>query len=195
MDDFLLAWQHFHPAARPINNLVRDDENSRWLRFHSLPESERYADADAEKAMILSRQLVLAAETIGEGVACWLISWIYVPDPTEDEQSDDVDPWRGNHLRLARDWGLKPVWRIDVPEDECRYDIYVALVTWQSSVFDVLLRSIADDEVRAMWMSAETGSIFAPYDGGTDLILPDTADIVRLSAEHSDWLSSYPGGW
>ena len=54
---------------------------------------------------------------------------------------------------------------------------------------------IADDEVRFMWMSADTGAVFAPYDGGVDLILPDTQAVSQMALKHSDWLSSYRDGY
>jgi hypothetical protein len=45
-----------------------------------------------------------------------------------------------------------------------------------------------------MWVSATTGAVFAPYDGGTDLFLPTADDVASLKREFSDWLSDHPGG-
>lgn len=142
-------------------------------------------------AIILNRQNIIAGEIIGNGKACWMVSYLYVYD--EDDSSDHF--WRNNHTSLFEKYALTPVFRIYVPEDECHFDIFARKTVWLADTFDEALRDIANDEVRALWMSDTDGAIFAPYDGGMDLILPDPLSITNLSLKFSDWLSSYPGGY
>lgn len=64
-----------------------------------------------------------------------------------------------------------------------------------SGAFASLLRRIANDEVSyVMWMDEQTGSLFAPYDGGIDVFLPTTAARDALKERHSAWLSIHPSG-
>ncbi len=45
-----------------------------------------------------------------------------------------------------------------------------------------------------MWISSSTGAVFAPYDGGFDLFLPDAGMALELRRRHPDWLSDHPLG-
>ncbi len=91
---------------------------------------------------------------------------------------------------------MTAVQRVPDPTDpDLAYDIFAERVVWQQSAFDTLLQAIANDELRIMWMSEQTGAIFAPYDGGIDVILPGAKEVHALALSHSDWLSSYPGGY
>jgi hypothetical protein len=41
-------WRRRWPDSRPVADELRDTEHKRWVRFHSLPESKRYPDDEAE---------------------------------------------------------------------------------------------------------------------------------------------------
>jgi len=186
MNAFMSAWQHFHAGSIPIGHLVRVSEFDLWQRFHSLPGSKRYAESETETAVILDRQNRLAGKVLGEGARCWMVAYrtIWNEGPSSPP---DVLAISGRQLQKCA--------RMADPEDtEMEYDIYAAAVTWHRGRFDDILREIADDQERVLWMSEETGAVFAPYDGGTDLILPDLPSLRHMVVEHSDWLSSYPGG-
>ncbi|WP_425586206.1 DUF3885 domain-containing protein [Streptomyces sannanensis] len=42
------AWESNWPGTLPLGHLLRSAWPDRWVRFHSLPESKRYADTEAE---------------------------------------------------------------------------------------------------------------------------------------------------
>ena len=46
-------WEAQFPGVPPIGHRIRDSK--RWVRFHSLPESKRYAENEAEYAELLRR--------------------------------------------------------------------------------------------------------------------------------------------
>jgi hypothetical protein len=47
---------------------------------------------------------------------------------------------------------------------------------------------------RVLWVNEQTGSVFAPYDGGFDLFLRSQSEVEFLKARHSGWLSQHPDG-
>ena len=65
---------------------------------------------------------------------------------------------------------------------------------WSESRWARVLRAIADDQERAMWVHARTGEVFAPYDGGVDVIFSsgERRDLYRQ--RFSAWLSPRPDG-
>lgn len=48
------AWEGRWSGIRPIGHELSYAQPGRWIRFHSLPESKRYADTEAEYAEILA---------------------------------------------------------------------------------------------------------------------------------------------
>ncbi len=188
----MAAWRRFHPDRIPLNHTLKT-RSDLWLRFHSLPESKRYAATEGEMSIILDRQNALARDALGEATPCWMISHLYVWDGVENGD----EAWRDAHFDAFRQWGSMPkvLQAPDPDESELAYDIHATEVVWSAGGFNSLLRDIASDALRMMWMSKRTGAIFAPYDGGVDLVLPTLEEVRALAAAHSDWLSSYPGGY
>jgi hypothetical protein len=191
MNAFLSNWQRFYPASIPVNHSLKISESNRWVRFHSLPESQRYATNDEEMNVILHRQNVLAGSVLGEGAACWMIDRAYFAPG-----GDPIDP---NYAYFAD--GTPMTWVQAIPDDEddendnLSHNIYVAEVIWRAGAFDTLLRDIANWKAVNMWMSRKTGAIFAPYDGGVDIILPTLVEVRALIMEHFDWLSANESGY
>jgi hypothetical protein len=158
------------------------------LRFHSLPASKRYADTDEERSLLLGRQKVLALEVLGDQ-PCWLVQAHWVLRAGEREVADPHDPFRA-----TREWNLAFAFEIleDDGEEGRPWRVYAAEVRWAPGRFDELLLSIADEKAGpTLWMGAD-GAIFAPYDGGVDLFLPDAGALQRLAAQHPDWLPTHP---
>ncbi len=53
----------------------------------------------------------------------------------------------------------------------------------------MLLKEIAEYELRAYFISIAKECIIAPYDGGMDIILKDTATRDRYKLKYQEWLS------
>lgn len=194
MVEFSSDWTRHHDSRKPIGYMMRAAETPNWLRFHSLPESKRYAETDAEWSILLARQNGLAQEVLGSGEPCWLVQACWqAPDAAADVG------WRGDPFYATRAYGLENAFEFlddDVDRDEpFSWLVTAKLVAWQPGLFDHLLREVADDRAApTLWMAAATGAVFAPYDGGVDLFLRSSADVERLASRHPDWLSQHPSG-
>jgi len=57
-----------------------------------------------------------------------------------------------------------------------------------------LLKSIADDEFRAMLICPKRNCIVAPYDGGMDIIVDSEEKRDILKVKYRDWLSAIDDG-
>lgn len=67
-------WQLNWPDCPPVGHELKRFYASRWVRFHSLPESKRYADTPAEYDSLLHRHnTVLSAlfESFLPTPTCW----------------------------------------------------------------------------------------------------------------------------
>ncbi len=65
---------------------------------------------------------------------------------------------------------------------------------WEIDKHNDLLRAIADDETRALFVSMEKNVLVAPYDGGIDLILKDSETRDNYKKKYKQWLSERDDG-
>lgn len=168
-------WRSFYGVAWPVAHLLRKTHPTRWLRFHALPDSQRYAQNEREMQEILRRSDLLATEILGCESACLF----FFPDYATEK----IEIPRGHFFG-----------RYD--SDDIRIDLRCAAAKWELKRYEVVLRAVANDEVRATsWMSIETGEIFAPYDGGFDLFLATAQRHETLRTRHKEWLSKHAQGF
>lgn len=90
--DLTARWTGAWGDCRPIGHELRGCLHDRWVRFHSLPGSKRYAVDEGEYAEILHRHLTVLTELLsrdGLGVERELLvvtaSWSGGPAPTPRE--------------------------------------------------------------------------------------------------------------
>lgn len=178
--DFAAFWESHFEGHTPLAHLLRGTLAERWIRFHSLPDSKRYAETDEEWSVLFDRHDRLAEVVLGDSARCWLV--VAHELTTEDTEGDatlskfDFEHWF--------DW-------VDYasPGFEFANPVNAAEVLWLGGQFNALIGQIARwEENFVMFISQATGAIFAPYDGGIDLILPSPNDTENLRTRFPDWL-------
>jgi hypothetical protein len=174
--------EHFG-ATPPVGHCLRTDHRKRWLRLHSLPESKRYAEDDVERAEVRRRAWAAASEVLLTSSPVWLVTCLFGTDPDHsrlDEVPSLVFDRAGRYEHALIDEPLVA---------------YAAQTTWPHDGFDQLIDAIAGDAVRAVWFSQASGEVFAPYDGGIDLVVesPKRAETLRRVFP-SDWFSKRADG-
>jgi len=165
----------------------------RWFRFHSLPESKRYAEDKTEINELLRRQNTVLLDVIGKD-ECVLVSGNYSSSPAFEEQCSGLSNFKSQEfLKLSKQ---------DFDPDELEPDeqpIYLSLFCGthelkRGSLDDILL-CVADWKIVDFFVvSCERKRIFAPYDGGVDVILKDTEERDEFKSKYKNWLSNHPEG-
>lgn len=165
-------WSEQFPDSPPVGFMLRQIYPERWLRIHSLPGSKRYGETEEEYAELLLRHNAVATETLTEGSACYLIQGFWVE--THEEQGG---------------------WVVTLEGEEQNRRFEVTETIWKHSQHDALLREVADwKTANVVFASRESGRLYAPYDGGADLIFRNAQERDELKRVYGAWLSAHPEG-
>jgi hypothetical protein len=65
---------------------------------------------------------------------------------------------------------------------------------WRAGAFDAFIEAVADNRVSGLFAALETGSVYAPYDGGADLFFTTGRERDLARERYDGWLSSRPDG-
>ena len=159
---------------------MRAEFSGYWLRIHSLPESKRYPETDAERETVFKRYSRFGSALLGEHAQCLVIRSSFNGAPLNPEWMPDL-AWTPTH-RVFED--TDNIW-----------DSWMAHTTWDAEIFRELLLAIADDRERHVaLLSLATDCVFVPYDGGADGFSFDTDLLRRISDEVAPWRSAHPRG-
>jgi hypothetical protein len=169
---------------------LRGVHKDRWFRIHSLPDSKRYADSDDEYKIILDRQNQLIDDLIGEEIEVAISFGLYSNDIANDNYKELTD---FGEFQKVLTIDLKKE-RPEEYEDEMYFEIFVKTEKWKKDGRNEMLKAIADDAIRAMFVSYSKKCVIAPYDGGVDIIVDSTEKRDRLKAKYKDWLSDREDG-
>ena len=184
-------WSSQYPECDPIPYVLRDMYQSRWVRFHSLPQSKRYAENDSEYQTILDRhnQVLQSLALPNELLTFTSTGYSETETAVRAPQLAELDP-------SAEHWHTIAKHEINNdPEFPKFWHSFAAPYRWTPRVFDSLLLLVADDIVANTMILSTTGHwVYHPYDGGADVILHTTAKRDRLKAQFSSWLSTRSNG-
>jgi hypothetical protein len=192
-NQFRRFWQQHFPNCPPVSYLFKYNLADRWFRFHSLPESKRYAEDETEFVELLTRQNTVLLDVIGKGESI-LVSGNYLSSPLLEEQCSALGNFEFQEfLKLSKQ---------DFDPDELEPDeqpVYLSLFCGTHELkrgsLDNILLCVADWKIVNFFVvSCESEHIFAPYDGGVDVILKDTEERDGFKAKYKNWLSSHPEG-
>lgn len=192
--EFQRFWSATYPESPPVSHFFRRRYPERWLRIHSLPESKRYAENDAEWQILLHRQRTVLTDLLGsESKVNFLTSYCcYGVDDVQEFLREES---------VFSGFQLVPLAKIDLhalePETEepgvFRWPLLGELSLGEPTT-ERLLRAIARCEEAAFFIGRHSRVLVAPYDGGVDIILPDTATRDFYHQKYRAWLSDRADG-
>lgn len=176
-------WEQRWPNCPPVGYKLRDPYRDVWVRFHSLPESKRYAEDESEYAVVLDRYNTVLDDLFADGDV-YVITPVWAAGTEVAPLQPDAGYWRSLLVEDDLD-----------PELRTYCHLFVARRPWQRGCLDGLLRDTADDKVAgALITDTRMRRIHCPYDGGADVFLPTPAERDRTRNRHTDWLSIHPSG-
>lgn len=173
------AWRVLTNDAPPIAHDLRITCGPRWVWFHSLPESKRYAESEQEYREILKRHDAIVSTFASDGDLLHLLTAGYSATPSPKRSYTELDtldpnsePWRS--VRIDEAW---------------YYHVFYSPFRWSTGAAHPIFRLVADEVVREVVFIAEDGRwAYHPYDGGGDLICPDAEIRDELAARFREWL-------
>lgn len=151
-----------------------------WFRIHSLPDSKRYPESDADWDILTSRHRRLATTVLGGSSRCRIHYSLFADESFPPDIQPSLD-WRSSSV-IAYGDGQK----VFTKTTEADWD-FDSFLPW------IRLRS--DDQLA--WLSfhsLETDAIYSPYDGGADIFSTDARFLSGIATEFEQWRSPHPAG-
>jgi len=150
-----------------------------------------------EREELLARQNTVLLDVIGEGGECVIVAGDYSESPGEIINSSRC-PVLALYITDALPSLPKQEFDPDaLDEGELPLSLRLAYGTHvlQKGSLDEVLLCAADDRVTSLFVvSVERKRIFAPYDGGVDVVLRDSAEMDEFKSRYAEWLSKHPDG-
>jgi len=202
-EQFDAFWQRTYPGTVPLSYRLRDAYPTRWLRIHSLPDSKRYPSRKDEWETLLARQNRVLADVLELEERVMLVTGEYEFDSLHTTPSLE---WQFSadeclaHLSFTL---LTPIDLAKLPPDPRAVgeykpgDVYRLVMTevqWQPHAWDPILKAIAEDELRAFFVSIAHECLIAPYDGGIDFIFKNQRTRDHYRMKYHAWLSTREDG-
>ena len=193
-EQFKEFWTSTYPETLPIQHFFKHDYLDRWFRIHSLPQSKRYADTEQEWSILLTRHNTIITDILGDNVKIFLVTGDYnYNEPTEAHITEEEPSFLNFSFQRLEDIDLFEL----SPEQYDKGQVYrpaFAEAVWKPHQHDNLLKEIADDKIRAFFISPDRRTIAAPYDGGIDLVLKDKETRDFYKEKYKGWLSEREDG-
>jgi len=193
-EDFQKLWTLNYPDTVPISYLFKHDYSERWFRIHSLPESKRYPEDESEWQILLSRQNEIITDLFGLETPILIVTGEYNWGDNRQIHITDEE-------EMFKPFSFVPLDNIELNKiDSEQYDepdIYrpaFAQTIWKPKYHDKLLREIANDNIRAFFISFDKNVIVASYDGGVDFVLKDISTKENYKNKYRQWLSEREDG-
>ena len=178
------AWKSAFGSIGPAGFLCREAIPDRWVRIHSLPESKRYPEDEAERMEIARRHLIVADSTLGNA-ECILFVARFGPsaDPANVDLPgfDDSDFLRLNELEIE-------------DEDDPIHFFGMPFRSNHENLRPLILAAAEDATGPILVANFELGTAYAPYDGGADIFFPSKSSAAQARTSWAPWLSSREDG-
>lgn len=191
--EFNRLWQLHYWNSVPISYLFKHYYPKRWFRIHSLPKSKRYPENDKEWGILLSRQNEIITDLFGVDTPILMVTGDY-------HWGDNQTPHITKEEKVFSDYSFIELDEINLYEMDLEYDEDAAYrpafaeTQWNIEKQKGIIKQMADDKIRAFFLSFEKNIIVAPYDGGIDFILKDTETRNYYKNKYQNWLSEREDG-
>jgi hypothetical protein len=186
-EEFYKLWTLNYPNTVLISYLFKHNYSERWFRIHSLPKSKRYPENDSDWKILLARQNQIISDLFGDEAPVFLVKNNFIFNGNEVVNITDAEVFKSfNFTKLDNIelWKLDP--KLFAEGVICR-PAYTQ-TSWKCTRHDNILREIADDKIRAFFVSIDFKIIVAPYDGGVDIILKDKLTKEYYKNKYAHWI-------
>ncbi len=196
VNNFRRFWQQHFPDCPPVSYLFKYNLADRWFRFHSLPESKRYAEDETEVAELLARQNTVLLDAIETDSDCVLVSGSYADSPLVEnlKSCPALAEFEFQEFAKLSKQDFDPD-ELEPNEEPIYLTLFYTMHKLKRGSLDEVLLCVANERIVNFFVvSCERQRIFAPYDGGVDVILKDAKERDDFKAKYKDWLSRHREG-
>lgn len=169
-------WRRRYSDTQPVGWALRQSFPDRWFRIHSLPEARRYPGDEADWDMLLYRHRSVSNEIILPKSPCYLVT-----------------PWSCAKDDCFADYSLRQITSLPefqpASEESPTGAFFGARIEWDFDRFEPVLRAVAQWGSVSCIVSEDRPCVYAPYDGGADLFLPDASTRDAVKARFTEYLS------
>ena len=190
-EEFELFWKMNFKEVIPLNFTFKQSYPKRWLRIHSLPESKRYAENELEMETILIRQNQIISDELQENDEIYLVRDEYFINTGEIENEGEF--YNEYDFKKISVLNLNEYYPIDYDKND-KLNILVTKRKWKKNGYNKLLEDLANDVSLIFIVSIKKKIIFAPYDGGMDIIYQNENQRNLYKNKYKDWLSKRSDG-
>lgn len=192
--EFRRFWQQHFSDCPPVSHLFKYNLADRWFRFHSLPKSKRYAEDKAEVTELLLRQNTVLLDVIGTDDECVLVSGNYSSSPTIEEQCSALSNFEFQEFLKLSKQDFDPE-ELEPDEDSIYLSLFCGKHKLRRGSLDEVLLCVADWKIVNFFVvNRKRERIFAPYDGGVDVILKEAKERDEFKLKYKAWLSLHSKG-
>lgn len=185
--EFNNFWNENYPESLPIGHELRIDYSERWFRIHNFQDSKRYAQNDGDYELLLNRQNQLITDLFGKGTEFFILFGMYDGDKSINKNYWTIPEINESvSLKVFELHNLMP----GKYKEGTIYRVFGKTDIWESNKINNILKAIADDEIRAIFISSSRNCIIAPYDGGVDIIVKTTQLRDEQKLKYQAWLSA-----
>lgn len=182
---FSQFWNSIYSGSLPLMYLLREEKRQQWVRFYALPEGKRYPCNVAEQQEVLERFNSIAAAIFTDNEPLWLV---YDTDIEKSATSKTL-----SFLRMGfKSSGIKTYF--DNDGDKCKSRFLYKQDHWKSGAFDELFSLIPYGKISGILFVNQKAQLFYVYDGGMDVILPDSLQLNHLKERFEQWRSPLLSG-
>jgi len=182
-------WTAEFAEIAPIGHALRVRLHEKWVRFHSLPESKRYAEDVAEHVELLKRHLAVANELFEMGERVYLFRSRFEERKLKGRRRHQV---AGRQLR--EEMVRLPTGLAEDGDDAEHYCVRALVTAWIPDFFNILTRQVADwEESGIALVSPSSKNIYCPYDGGMDVFVYSQSP-SSLESKFRSWMSNRVDG-
>ena len=193
-EQFDLFWDAIYPGVLPISYTFKHNYPNRWLRIHSLPGSKRYPSNDSDWTILFNRQNTIITDIIGNDAKIVIVTGDYFYEGlTELHPIEAVTSIKAFSFFKLDEIDLHKIYPEQYESGQFYRPIFCTEF-WQNGKFNDVLKDIAEDQLRAFFISIDKECIIAPYDGGIDILLRDTDTRDKCKLKYKDWLSEREDG-
>jgi len=188
--DAVRWWQDNVGPVAPVGHVLRRFLAERWIRFHSLPDSKRYAETSDEYAELVRRHLTITNDLFVAGEEIF----IFCSDCL-DSETGRADPQQVLDATLSEELVKLPANPgVVIPEDDDHYRVRASVTLWQPGFFEDIVQAVADEKVWGLcFASPGSSSVYCPYDGGMDVFVsPERC--IGIATKFSHWKSGRQDG-